>query len=201
MALRIPHLVVPALLATALATACSSKAPPPQAFVQVQATNTTTGTGLCNFNSEIIPPVIGSDISDGGLSGNPVRVPSGSEQGGTVSITCSVAPSGSNFNIALNAEIVTTLTTGGSLTITGTVNSTSGASGDISAIFVAATNTYTENDCSINFIVMPPGGPVAPGRIWGQLSCPNAMSQSQNANATPTTCAMQALFVFENCSG
>lgn len=199
MALRTPHLVVPALLATALATACSSKSPPPQAFVTAQAT--TGASGMCNYSSVQSLLLIGS-AGDAGLNSNPVRVPTGTNEGGAVSITCSVAPSNGSFNIELSAELDTSLSTGGSLTITGTVDSTTGGS-NIAGTFVHAGNTYVEeqNDCTITYPADPPGGPVAPGRIWGQISCPNATLEGQNANGTMTTCAITALFVFENCSG
>jgi hypothetical protein len=197
MALRIPHLVVPALLGAALATACSSKAPAPDAYVLVQATNSASGTGVCNYTSSTIPPIIGSSIDDGGLT-NPVRVPSGTD---AVAITCSVAPSGSSFNIALHAEVDTSLSSGGSVTFTGTVDATTGAQGTVAATFVADQQTYSEQDCTITYPAMPPGGPVAAGRIWGQIVCPNAMLEGQNASGQVTTCQMTALFVFENCSG
>jgi hypothetical protein len=200
MALRIPHLVVPVLLATALATACSSKSPAPDAFVQVQASSSLSGTGVCNFNSQEIPPVIGSSISDAGLT-NPVRVPTGTDQGGTVAISCSVAPSGSNFTIALHAEVDTSLPSGGSVTFSGTVDATTGG-GNIQAVFVDDTQMYSESDCTISYPAMPPGGPVAAGRIWGQIVCPNAMlSTTATGQSAVTTCQITALFVFENCSG
>lgn len=195
---RILHLALPVLVAAGVATACSSKAPAARAFVSETITG---GGGNCTYSS-ITTVLAGSDTSDGGLSMNPTRVPNGTTEGGTVDIVCSVAPSGSNFDIALSAELATSQAgAGGSILVNGTVDATTGAQSSIAGTFVIAGGvTFVEKDCTITYPTMPPGGPVAPGRIWGKIDCPNAVAQGQNASGTPNTCDLSALFVFEDCS-
>jgi hypothetical protein len=206
MKVRVAHLVVPMILAAGATAACSAKAPPPDAYVAASATGTS-----CNFSGMTSLLQIGSDISDGGgISDNPTRVSNGTDQGGTVSLSCSVKSAGNGqFNIALSAELVTNQQgAGGSMIITGTVDSPMpfspdevAAMGTIQAAFGHASNSYTESDCTITLPTNPPnGGPVASGRIWGKIDCPNAVLAGQTTQSgNAVSCDISALFVFENC--
>jgi len=199
MTFRFSHLVTSAIVVSSVTAACSSKAPEPDAYVSAQV----IGGPNCLVEDQGLF-LIGSDTTDGGgISANPTRVPSGTNQGGAVTITCSVKASGSNYNIELNALLNSQQAgAGGSLTITGTVDATTGAQSGINATFVGGGNTYQESDgdCSISYPANPPGGPVQPGRIWGSINCPNATESGKvTGGGEPVTCQLSALFVFENC--
>ncbi|HXX68176.1 MAG TPA: hypothetical protein VEK07_13385 [Polyangiaceae bacterium] len=198
MTFRFLRLVTSALVVSSVAAACSSKAPATDAYVSAQV----IGGPNCLVEDQGLF-LIGSDTTDGGgISSNPTRVQTGTNQGGTVTITCSVKASGSNYNIELSALLDSQQAgAGGSLTITGTVDSTMGAQSDISATFVGGGNTYEESDCSISYPANPPGGPVQPGRIWGSISCPNATEAGKvTSSGQAVSCQLSALFVFENCA-
>jgi hypothetical protein len=68
---------------------------------------------------------------------------------------------------------------------------------------------YTSDSCTIAFTYdgapVPLNPPIAPGRIWGHLSCPNAQRgdisiMSPDGGVTPATCDTEADFLFENCT-
>jgi hypothetical protein len=197
---RVPQLVVPALLVAGAVTACSAKSPPADAYVAVTAANDTSSS--CNFSGTVALFQIGSDTTDaGGISLNPTRVQNGTDQGGAVSLSCSVKSVGNGqFDIALSAELVTSqVGAGGSMTITGMVDS-NGATQTIQGAFSSAGSSYLESDCSITYPTTPPGGPVDPGRIWGKIDCPNAVLQNKTQpGGGAIMCDVSALFVFENC--
>jgi hypothetical protein len=206
MKVRVPRLVVSVLLASGALAACSAKAPPSDAYVNASAQGL---NGSCNFSGKKELFLIGSDTTDGGgISANPTRVQNGTNEGGAVGLSCSVKGTGAgNYDIALSADLTTSqVGAGGSMTITGTVNSSNATAGSVGAMqtiagsFGAADNTYTETDCTITYPTIPQGGPVAPGRIWGEIDCPNAVLQGQTLpGGGPITCDISALFVFENC--
>lgn len=121
---------------------------------------------------------------------------------GTLSLSCKVDPSGGGFNVQLSAEIdgrdgissvsvAGMVTTEGGHNIQGTLTSATGGS-------------FTASNCSISFTyngnpvpVMPP---IAAGRIWGHLDCPEAMAPATPVmDGGPATCDAQADFLFENC--
>jgi hypothetical protein len=132
------------------------------------------------------------------------------EQGwGTVTLFCRVdSTGGGNFNVALSAEVGGPM--GGSVTISGIVNDTTGATGGVTGSFTSATNgSFIDSDCSVTFtyLMMPvpvAGSPVADGRIWGHLSCPRAVQQetsvmTEDGGSTLKGCDGEADFLFENC--
>ncbi|MGA3121689.1 MAG: hypothetical protein ABSF69_13070 [Polyangiaceae bacterium] len=184
MTFRAPHPAVIALFALPLATGCSSKkTEPPMAYVNASISN--PGGGTCN-NDEANFLVIGSD-QDGGPS-NPTRVGSGPG----VTVTCSVS-AGSNGTFILNLFAQNGL---GSATITGSISANGGGPMDIEGSFYqAGGGTYQQSTCSITFVQMPAGGPVAVGRVWGQIDCPMATLQG----SAGVSCDVSAEFVFENC--
>lgn len=211
MKVRVPHLIAPVLVATGVMTACSSKAPPADAYVSAQATQNSTN-GSCNFAgvTELSGFPIGSDVGDGGaISPNPTRIPNGSNQGGAITIECSVKSTGNGtFDISLYADVFTQqVGAGGSMQVSGSVTTSdtvgaTGASQGLYATFGTGGSTYTDStDCTITFPTIPPGGPVDPGRIWGKIDCPNAVLQNKTLpGGGMEACDISALFVFENCS-
>lgn len=197
MTFRFLRQVTPLIVVSTVVAACSSKAPAPDAYVSASV----NGGANCNLQDQTLF-TIGSDTADGGgISLNPTRVQTGTVEGGAVTITCSVKASASGYTIELNALLNSQQAgQGGSLTLTGTVDSTTGAQSSISATFVGAGNTYNEDDCSISYPTNPVGGPVQPGRIWGSVTCPNATETGKvTSTGQPIACQLSALFVFENC--
>lgn len=136
-------------------------------------------------NPNATPPIASVPISDGAAAGQ-----------GTASITCSVTPAGTNlFNVS--GEIDLTGATGGLFQIDGQFSTT----GDQTNIHVRASarrssNSYDETDraCIVRYTEANMG--VAAGRVWGSLSCPNAVNTSDPNRA----CDLEAEFRFENCA-
>ena len=114
---------------------------------------------------------------------------------GTASVTCSVTPAGSDA-FDLSGEIELSGPTGGLFRIDGRIKATGEQTG-IHAVFANRTsgNTYEQTDraCTVRYTTSFQG--VAPGRVWGEVTCPKA----ENAGAQ-TSCEAIAQFRFENCT-
>ena len=187
---RAAHAIGSLALVAIVSGACSSTPPTARAFVD--ASLASGNAGQCNVADAAHFLVIGNNT----VASNPVRINDGANQGGQVHISCTVRPTGASFAIALSAELSTpVISSGGSFTITGTVDAQGGQ--NIAATFNYARNTYTATDCTIVYDVQPANGPIAPGRIWGHLDCPNAQL---SGSGTPVSCDASAEFVFENCA-
>jgi hypothetical protein len=152
-----------------------------------------------------ILPVGSYDITEALSTTNPLRVESGTKQGGIVELSCSVTPSGSGYALQLSATIQSNVVTaGGSLVIEGTVQpnvSGSTSAGTVSASFNVAGITYGASDCTFTYTfsgapIAPAGGPVAPGRVWGNVTC----NDTATGGGQSYTCKASADVVFENCS-
>jgi hypothetical protein len=185
-----PRLFVPAITAFGLSSACSSAPPPAQAYVTTEIGS--GGGAVCN--------TMGTTFSLG--SATPNETVSRATGSGPIAIDCSVAASGSNYNLAIDVTNSTMVVgQGGALSIQGTVNGTTGGTG-INASLNAGGVDYTESDCTIAFTFtlsngLPPLPPsVESGRVWGHLDCPMA---SAAESGQTSTCHVQADFVFENC--
>jgi hypothetical protein len=154
-------------------------------------------------------------------SGHPNTVQDGGQdRNGNVSVTCKVTPNGNGFDIQLTA--VEAGVQGGSLTInspgqgTVTANTSTGVSasfaqsaGGTSGIVFRESASGGDPGCTITYLYDPGGSvggvggdkkvpvnpPIAAGRIWGHIKCPNAASQSQPG----TYCVAEADFIFEQC--
>jgi hypothetical protein len=125
-----------------------------------------------------------------------------------VSLTCSVTSDGSGFDIQLSAEQLGT--GGGSIAIASTGQGTVTTSGaTVSATFNnPMVGTYRQSDCTLSYtyngspVPTTAGPPVAGGRIWAHIDCPNAQDKAMtDPNGNPITCHASADFLFENCSG
>jgi hypothetical protein len=139
----------------------------------------------------------------------PVTVHDGDSSGSDVfSVTCSVHAVGAGFDVSLSLSDQGP--EGGSVTITshpgaGDVMASGGS--DISATFAGArgevarssgctiTPTYQGQPVSVNPSVFA-------GKIWGHVSCPDAMltSEAGAPDAAGARCDAEADFLFENCS-
>jgi hypothetical protein len=130
---------------------------------------------------------------------------------GTVSVQCTVHPSGNGFDIALS--IAVTGMPGGNVTITSPAGAgavtTSGGTG-ITASFYSTVDLgpYVSNDCTLAFTYggqpVPISPSVAAGRIWGHIDCPDATNSGQmivgpDGGPMAASCVASADFLFEQC--
>jgi hypothetical protein len=193
----------PMLLASCALVACSSKSQPPDSFVDATIQHG-SDPGACNIQQNQ------TALSIGTATGNkPTTVNDGDQQNGaaTVHVTCDVTTSGGGFDIKLVVEQEGL--NGGSLTITsptgqGAVTQT-GGSGITGVWQVDNLGSYSSKDCTISYTYqggpVPVSPPVAAGRIWGHLSCPNATLGGQTLpDGGAKFCDAEADFLFENCS-
>jgi hypothetical protein len=199
------HAAWPALLAAAFAPACSSKAPPADAFALT--TLQPGGAGHCSIGSQTTLIEVGVPV---GTKPDTVQN-GGSQAGGQVSVSCTVHPDSGGFDIDLSVELVGQGAMHVYSTASGAVT-TSGAMG-ISATFSksvgSAGQSFTASDCSITYTydhnpINPNITPIDAGRIWGHVSCVDAQANSDvilpDGGTAPQTCDAEADFLFENCS-
>ncbi len=201
------HLAAAGLaLACAASVACSNSSnPPADAYIGAQL-----GGGVaCPFPSPI-PTWLDIGTATGG---KPTTVADqGSTGNGTASITCVVHPSGNGFDIQL--EAVLQGANGGNVTITspqGAGAVTTSGSTSVTASFYNNVNggAYVDQHCVLTYKYMggavPISPPIAAGRIWGHITCPNAVDtsgqtkQGADGGATTATCPASADFLFEQC--
>jgi hypothetical protein len=153
-------------------------------------------------------------------AGHPNTVQDGMQSGGaSVSLNCAVHPQGNGFDIQLTA--IENGPNGGSLTIsspqgqgTVTMKPSSGVSATFAGmggiVFREQAGTNDPTGCTITYEYDPTGStggvagdqpvptspPIAAGRIWGHIKCPNAVLQTTPAVA----CDAEADFMFEQCT-
>jgi len=154
-------------------TTQESGVPVPDAFVNAFVGPSNSNVSVCGLASELSAVSLG--VAD---NPRPQTVANG-DQNGAVVIDCKVDPNGQSFNVQLSA--VLNGPGGGAISITGSVNPSTGQS-IISGIFTTSSSgTFGESDtCTITFTykggpVPVAGSPIAEGRIWGHLSCPSAV--------------------------
>jgi hypothetical protein len=177
--------------------------PMPDAFVLAYVGPGTGSTSVCGYQSDQTFVAIGAPLDP-----KPSTVTSGDfQQGaGTVSLSCAIDPGGGGFSVKINAEIGGP--NGGALTVVGQVNA-AGGTGIYGGFTSAQNGTFIDQSCSITFTYnagpVPVGGsPVAAGRIWGHIDCPDAQENgtseiTDDGAATERTCDAHADFLFENC--
>jgi hypothetical protein len=198
--------------ACAVSSACSSNSSPtPETYIAA-----TVGAGqnesLCNLNVTTqwldigtVPPNCTGCVPNTQNDGSTL-------DGNAVSVNCTVAPSGNGFDITLSATEQGNA--GGSVVITspageGAVTQTGGSG--ITGVFASGGNgDYRGSDCTIAFTyngeTVPNNPPIAAGRIWGHISCPNATTSGKTVNnpdggaPLPVTCDAEADFLFQECS-
>jgi|CZKU01.1.fsa_nt_gi hypothetical protein len=181
----------PALFACAAMAACSKTPATPDAFVDALV----GGGSMCSTlgaAQEFLK--IGSTTNPN----EPSTVPDGT---GTVSVECTVSPSGDGFDLQLGASGPN----GGRVTIIGHVTSKGGTvHGSI------ANNNYgsfSSNSCTLTYEfnrnAVPSGQAISAGEIFGHIECPGATDPNgpQNADGSPVTCDASADFLFSNCAG
>jgi hypothetical protein len=195
------------LVAAAGAPACSTSSQPPEAFVAafLQAG---ANAALCHYATQTAWVDVG--VATGM---QPTTVADGHQQmGANVTVHCSVHPNGSGFDVQLNAS----LRGQGSLTINspigaGAVTLANGGT-NIPGTFENSNrsgNPYTSQTCTITFMYdgagIPVSPPIAPGRIWGHISCPAAQETEETVQLPGDggmqfqTCDGEADFLFQYC--
>ena len=136
----------------------------------------------------------------------PVRVKDGDSQSGgaTVNVKCSVT---GGFDINLQAS----LGARGALQIFGHVDGNSGGTGVSADITYEGSDYQANANCTVKYTYgsdsVPENPPVAHGRIWAHLSCPQMGDPSgvrqvilMDMSQVPEICDGEVDFIFENCS-
>jgi hypothetical protein len=200
------HATWPALLAAGTTSACTSPPATADAFVASYIQPSFMMAAACPFGSRKEWVDVGSPTGT-----QPTTVSDGNSQsGGNVSVSCSVHPNGSSFDLNLNAG----LTGSGSMTITSSPNapvSYPAGGMHVTGTFLSGANgRYASDSCAISYMYnngkVPNTQPIAGGRIWAHLSCVNAQRTDgagmllPDGGTTPDTCDTEADFIFENCS-
>ena len=114
----------------------------------------------------------------------------GSDQQGTVSISCSVTPSGDGFEVKATAQL--TGATGGSVSMFGHVVP-NGDSPNVTVNLTKKGETFKSNACVVKFDPAV-GQAVAAGRIWGTADCADASN-----DVSQQLCSSHIQIRLENC--
>lgn len=195
------HSALPTLLAAAITPACSNNQAPAKALVVSYLQQ--SSAAQCPFASR--QPWLQVGVETGS---DPTLVADGDPQaGGNVSVNCSVHPDGSGFDINLNASLSglmgatvyvasnSPVTSMGGMGITGTFEGMGGLN-------------FTSDNCVLTYVYengpIPNSPPIAPGRIWGHISCLDAHSNrvsnvDPDGGTTPQSCDGEADIIFTNC--
>lgn len=202
---RCPPVLALAALATLASTAgCGGgDTPPLDTYVNasVRPAVDSNNNNLCNVGSSTQALLIGMQGTNSMTS--PATVQDGTS---SVNIVCTVL---AGFNVDLLALSMANMK-GGSLSVQGNVDSTSHGT-NIAAQLSSdtAADSFSASNCTLTPTYLngtiPTSPPIAPGRIWSHLSCPQMPSTSGkskviNGAAVTETCDVEADFLFENCS-
>jgi hypothetical protein len=161
--------------------------------------------GVCAFAQQTTSMEVGVQTG-----AKPTTVVNGASQAGAlVRVACTVHPDHNGYDIDLDVEIAGQGAMHVFSSAPGAVTS-SGATG-IGATFSqnvgGASQTYSANNCTLMYTYqtkpVPNPMPVAPGRIWAHVSCPDAEAASGvlvDGATVPFQCDAEADFLFENCA-
>jgi hypothetical protein len=189
-----------------VASACSSKPEPPQAFVMLVMSASHDMPGMCvGYPSDTTIMQVGEPGNPNALpmATQPTRVSTGTQ---SVQIVCSVHPTGSTYDVNLQIAQGDVGMGSSSLTVVATnVDPTNGAMNVSGTVSNSRAGDYTSPACAISFTTpgagaQPAGSPVEPGRIWAHLSCANTTNSAIETGNGPSTCDAEVDFIFENCN-
>ncbi len=156
-------------------------------------------TSSCQINSQTWFAIGNFGNPDKGVPSKPIE--SGETEGqGQVTVDCKVAPEGDGF------RVVAEVSTDGAPSNTGPIGATfsiegvftaEGTQENVTAIFYRSDfGSFKQTDCTVTY---PEAAlketPVAAGRVWGEISCPNIELADQGR-----VCTGKAEFRFENCN-
>lgn len=122
-------------------------------------------------------------------------VPTGEASGqGTADVSCSVTAAGPDtFNVS--GTVVLSGATGGLFTISGQFKTSGDQTAHVRLSGKLSANTYNDTDsCVVKYSEQNMG--VAAGRVWGVVTCTNAVNTADSNRA----CGIEAQFRFENCT-
>lgn len=191
--------------ACAVAVACSSNnQQSPDAFIAATM-NSDVVPGLCPFGSTQQWINVGAPTS-----GKPNTVQNGNQNAGaTVQVSCTVSAVGNGFDVLLS--VTQEGTGGGTVTISSTTGqgAVTASGGTVTGVFESASlGSFRDEGCTISYTyqgtAVPDSPPIAAGRIWGHVSCPNAQNATQfgtgaDGGNTERACDGEADFLFEQC--
>jgi hypothetical protein len=198
---RVVRFVAPLAIAASLgSSACSSKPPiPPDAAIasELGAGTQAGATMMCPLGIGMSWIAIGPDTD--------TTISTGSHYlGDPVTVGCTVHSTGSAFDVTLSAL----LGGQGSISVShaNISSDTTQVNMNVQGSFARGnTGDFVESDCTFDFGGQPTdldpsktaGAPlgVAPGRIWGNLTCPMIVN-----NEDGNVCLAQAEMRFENCN-
>jgi hypothetical protein len=115
----------------------------------------------------------------------------GSDQQGTVSISCSVTAGGDGFDVKATVQL--TGATGGSVSMFGHVVPNAD-SPNVTVNLTKGGETFKSNACTVKFDPVA-GQAVAAGRIWGTADCADAAN-----DVSSQLCASHIQIRLENCA-
>jgi hypothetical protein len=153
-----------------------------------------SATGTCNPTTGVCNGTGLTRVRDGD-----------SQSGGTiVNVKCSVT---GGYDVALQASLGAT----GTLGIFGHVDPNAGGQGLSGDITYQGSEYQATNSCTVTFTYsgapVPESPPIARGRIWAHLSCPQMGDPNMVRHVTlmdmslvPEVCDGEVDFIFENCS-
>lgn len=113
---------------------------------------------------------------------------------GQADVSCSVTSAGPD-TFTVNATVVLSGATGGLFTITGSFKTQGEQTSTVRLSGKRSANSYYDNDSCVVKYSEPQMG-VAAGRVWGVVTCTNAVNQADAGRA----CGIEAEFRFENCT-
>jgi hypothetical protein len=193
-----------------VASACSSKPEPPQAFVMLVMSASQAMPGMCvGYPSDTTIMQVGEPGNPNALpkATQPTRISTGVQ---SVQIVCTVHPTGSTYDVNLEISQGDMGMGSSSLTVVATnVDPTTGAMNVNGNVSNSRAGDYSSSACTISFNTpgtgaSPAGSPVEPGRIWAHLSCGeatnSAITTGLGAGSGPSTCDAEVDFIFENCN-
>lgn len=177
-----------ALVVCAGASACS--APPALVTAFVATTVTCSGGGGMTITQigEVTNAALPETSPDGTLS-----------NGHPINLQCTVSGNG-QYSLTLYAS-----DSNGVTSISGQATS-QGSTSLIGTFSYGLTGTpYDQSNCTLKFEFennsLPAGATgIAPGLVWGHVSCPNAAAEGQAQGSAGATCDVESDFLFENCT-
>jgi hypothetical protein len=158
----------------------------PEAYARVAGAN---GGSTC-FGADAGSPLTigafapGASLPDPVIDGQP-----------GVYVTCAISArsDGYDVNVRVNTSVAAA-TASGLLWITGHVTSAGGQ--NLSATFGTVGQYSSQRSCTVTAPTPPNGAAfVAPGRIWGHISCP-----ATGVALAQAYCDVEADFLFQNCA-
>jgi hypothetical protein len=183
-------LVVPGAVLAAV-PACSSTTPAiPRVILDSTIGPGKNSQSVCQISSQ---PWV--EIGNfGGIGTPPNPIDTDKDYGsGKVTVTCSVLAEGDAFRVSASAS--QSGSEGGTVTITGLFTTAREPQPNITVVFNRIDyGRFEQKDCVANYDVNPSAG-VASGRVWAQVTCPTAVSNSNGERK----CETYAQFRFENC--